>query len=121
MAPQADEGALADVIGCEMRLLDPRVRAPAGEVAALLDDDFREFGASGRVWDKASVVDAVTAVPGAAASVSDRAAVRLAPGVVLLTYSVTQAGRRSLRSSVWRRAAAGGGWRVLFHQGTLQP
>jgi hypothetical protein len=46
-------------------------------------------------------------------------AVRLAEDVVLVTYQATRQGghpgKRSLRSSVWRRG------RVLFHQGTIQP
>lgn len=116
MAPYDDE--LDQVIGHEMRLLDPQVRASAAALTGLLHEDFREFGASGRVWDLASIVSAVTADPGAAVTVGDMAAVRLAPEVVLLTYWVTRRGGRSLRSSVWRRDT--GGWRLYFHQGTLQ-
>jgi hypothetical protein len=113
-----DDGALDQVIGREMRLLDPRVRTSAEALTALLHEDFREFGASGRVWDRASIVPAVTADPGAAATVGDMTAVRLAPEVILLTYSVVRPSGRSLRSSVWRQDADG--WRLYFHQGTLQ-
>lgn len=116
MAPDDDE--LDQVIGREMRLLDPRVRASAESVSALLHEDFREFGASGRTWDRDSIVPAVSANPGPAVTVGDMRAVRLAPDVVLLTYQVTRPGGLSMRSSVWRRDE--GGWRLYFHQGTLQ-
>ncbi len=114
----ADEDELDQVIGREMRLLDPRIRASAEAVNALLHEDFREFGASGRVWDRDSIVPAVSADPGPPVTVGEMTAVRLAPDVVLLTYRVTRPAGPSLRSSVWRRD--GSGWRLYFHQGTLQ-
>ena len=40
----------------------------------------------------------------------------VASGVVLVTFQTVGRGRRSLRSSVWRRSR--GRWRVLHHQGT---
>lgn len=119
MVGHADDPALGEVIGLELRLLDPWVRASAEAIAELLHEDFREFGASGRVWDKESIVPAVTADPGVPVTVGDMTAAWLAPDAVLLTYRVTRPGGRSLRSSVWRRAPAG--WRLYFHQGTLQP
>lgn len=114
----AQDYELDQVIGHEMRLLDPQVRASAEAVTALLHDEFREFGASGRVWDRASIVPAVTADPGTDPTVGEITAVRLAPDVILLTYCVTRPGGRTLRSSVWLRDPAG--WRLYFHQGTLQ-
>jgi len=42
---------------------------------------------------------------------------RLAGDVIHLTYLSERAGRRALRSSIWRRTPDG--WRVYFHQGTL--
>jgi hypothetical protein len=116
VAPDDDE--LGQVIGREMRLLDPSVRASAEAVTALLHEDFREFGASGLVWDRESIVPAISADPGPRVTVGDMTAARLAPDVVLLTYRVTRPGGLSLRSSVWRRGE--GGWQLFFHQGTLQ-
>ena len=49
-------------------------------------------------------------------AVSDFAARRLAPSVVLLTYRATADGVATLRSSIWRRA--GDCWQMMFHQGT---
>ena len=114
----SDDDELEHVIGCELRLLDPQVRASATAITALLHEDFREFGASGRVWDRDSIVPAVTADPGHEVKVDGMTAVWLAPDVVLLTYQVSRPGGLTLRSSVWRRDAVG--WRLIFHQGTLQ-
>ena len=46
------------MVRLEQRLLDPAVRARPDLVAALLHPDFLEYGASGRVWDRAAVVAA---------------------------------------------------------------
>jgi hypothetical protein len=114
----AQDDELDEVIGHERRLLDPRVRASAEAVTALLHEEFREFGVSGRIWDRASIVPAVTADPGADPTVGEMTAVRLAPDVILLTYCVSRPRGRTLRSSVWLRDTVG--WRLYFHQGTLQ-
>lgn len=118
MTGKPDERVLREVIEREMWLLDPRVRASAEAVTALLHEDFREFGASGQGWDRESVVAALAADPGGDVDVSNVEASRLAPDIVLVTYVAARPGRRSLRSSVWRRDASG--WRLLFHQGTTQ-
>jgi 8-oxo-dGTP diphosphatase len=105
----------------ELRLLDPRVRVSRELVAELLHPEFVEFGASGRRWDAASVLE-VMGGGGATAeppiSVSGLAGIRLAADVVHLTYVSDAAGRRARRSSVWRRDARGR-WLLWFHQGTL--
>ena len=109
MESDSDDGACEVVISNEIQLLDPRVRASAEAIRSLLHEDFSEFGASGRVWDKTSIVPAVTADPGTGSPVTDMMAVRLAPDVVLLTYRIARPGGRSLRSSVWRQDRPAGG------------
>jgi hypothetical protein len=89
-------------------------------LAALIADDFVEFGASGRRWTAAEVRALVEAGPDALPrlALEDFAAAELAPGVVLVTYRL--AGERpSQRSSIWVRR--GDGWAMRFHQGTLIP
>jgi hypothetical protein len=53
-----DEDIRAAVTG-ELRLLEPDVRGSAAEVETLLHPEFFEFGASGRHWDRASIVAAL--------------------------------------------------------------
>ncbi|MFD7861931.1 DUF4440 domain-containing protein [Streptomyces sp. NPDC059783] len=114
-----DEAAVRAAVAGELRLLDPRVRASDAEVTALLDPEFLEFGASGRRYDRTSVL-AVTSAPddGTGPTVtSEMRGVRLAPDIVHLTYVAQHGDRRVRRSSVWRRSPDAG-WRMYFHQGT---
>lgn len=93
------------VVG-ERALLDGSVRRSPAEVGALLHPGFTEFGASGRVWDRASTIDALAAEDpddDPHREPLDETLVDLAPGVVLLTYrlAATADAPGSLRSSVW--------------------
>lgn len=118
--PDAD-AAVAACVRRERELLTPRCRADPARVAALLADDFCEFGASGRRWDRASTVAALTAdtdvehdPPIQDTEMTGRL---LADGLVLLTYRSQNGDRAARRSSLWR--LEDGRWRVFFHQGTL--
>jgi hypothetical protein len=44
---------------------------------------------------------------------------RLAPEVILLTYTTRRAGRVARRSSIWTRTL--GEWQLRYHQGTIAP
>jgi hypothetical protein len=112
----ASDDDVDDVIAKELALLQPATRANVDAVVELLHDGFREFGASGRIWDRAAIVAALAAAPGRGADAEDVRAVRLAPDVIHLTYVARRPDRASLRSSLWLRDTAG--WRLLFHQGT---
>jgi hypothetical protein len=111
---------IQEIRALEEASLDPEVRADRERLAALLADDFVEFGSSGRVWDKASVLQLVTSERGLSFSLSDFAAKQLGPELVHATYRVAtrEAGgeRHSLRSSLWILRSAR--WQMLFHQGT---
>jgi hypothetical protein len=110
---------VTDVIDRELRLQHPAVRRTPSVAAELLDPEFREFGASGRVWDRASILDVMARDEAPPPVTDDVVASRLADGAILLTYRTREPGRTVLRSSVWRRRE-GGPWRVVFHQGTVQ-
>jgi hypothetical protein len=85
---------------------------------ALLADDFVEFGASGRVWTRAAILDELERCGERSYEMSDVACQTLAEDAALLTYRIP-GNRESLRSSLWVRRD--GRWQVLFHQGTLVP
>lgn len=107
----------------------PDVRRSSQAVEALLADNFVEFGSSGGIYDKATVVEALAREPQGASSplpdVLDFAVQVLGPDAVLVTYrSIRHAvgqtpARTVLRSSVWTQI--GGNWQMLFHQGTVVP
>ena len=106
----------------ELQLLDPKVRMSRALAAALLADDFVEFGSSGSVYDKVSVLDALATDASVAPAVRDFEVKALGPDVVLAIFRTVRLGpsgevmRQALRSSIWRQV--GGRWQLVFHQGT---
>ena len=108
----------AEVVRRELLLLDPAVRADRRQVRGLLHPDFAEFGASGRIWDAESIVEATAADSATARHRAlDLVAVSLSGEAVLVTYRIDDLQRPSLRSSVWLRNSDGE-WLLRFHQGT---
>jgi hypothetical protein len=110
------DGELREVVRRERQLLDPASRANSDLVGRLIHPDFVEHGASGRVWDRNSIIAALAADPAVAGEASDFEAARLAEDVVLVTFRIGGE-RGSLRSSVWVHDPEAG-WRLRFHQGT---
>lgn len=94
-------------------------RDPAwpGGIVSLLDTAFVEVGASGRVWDRASMAE-VLSVAGPSTLQFDAFAVHsLGGAVALVTYRTIDPVRIVWRASVWIRTEAG--WRLRYHQGTV--
>lgn len=113
----------------EQKLHRPEVRRSPDAVRALLADEFIEFGSSGRVYDKTSIVEALAEESNAEAAlvpeVHHFTVQSIAPDVVLVTYRSSRCGtdgmaeRTTLRSSIWKQID--GRWQMLFHQGTVVP
>ena len=110
------EADLQRVVDRELALLRPDVRRDAQRVVELLHPDFLEYGASGRVWNRASITS-VTSGTGAQIHANDLRTRSLGADAVLVTYRSSEPGREALRSSVWLREP-GAGWLLLLHQGT---
>lgn len=112
----------------EQKLHRPEIRRSPDAVRALLADEFIEFGSSGTVYDKASIIEALSEEPVAAAAlipeVHHFAVQSIASDAVLVTYQSSRyldgaAKRVTLRSSIWK--LIDGRWQMLFHQGTIVP
>jgi hypothetical protein len=109
----------------EQQLMDPLFRKNRDQVSALLAEEFREFGSSGRIWNKAAILELLASeTPQPAPRVEDFTIQRLGPETALATYRTVPehsagAPQASLRSSLWIRSKHG--WQVLFHQGTRIP
>ena len=112
----------------EEQLLQPETRSSADQLGKLLADEFIEFGSSGRVFDKAKIIESLQQeqhLPHARSvqrSIADFSARRLAPEIVLVTYRIvvraaSHEERHTLRSSIWK--SIDGRWQMVFHQGTL--
>jgi ribonuclease HI len=115
------EEVCAHLIRCELALLDPVVRRDRTRVDALLAEDFLEFGSSGRVWDRTTILGLLESEEYIAPAADELKCARFGADAALVTYRTVRtddAGARSvtLRSSLWIRDA--GRWRVRFHQGT---
>jgi hypothetical protein len=103
----------------EFRLLDPAVRSSPQRLAELLHPEYREFGVSGRIWDRDSSIAALMALDAPAPrpiTTSRMKGVQLAPEVVHLTFDTESGAHRAHRSSLWR--LTDGRWLLYFHQGT---
>ena len=115
-----DHDNAEQVVELELALLHPDVRQDPRWVEELLDEDFREIGASGRLWNREETMEALGADrDDEPVAVADMDALQLAEVVLLLTYTGDRAGRRARRSSIWRRTD--GRWRLAHHQGTPVP
>ena len=95
-----------------------------GGLESLLPDEFLEFGASGRRWDRRATVDVLlTGGSARPLAISNFAIHRLAANTVLATYELAvpseTGARRTLRSSIWQHRD--GRWQIVFHQGTPLP
>jgi hypothetical protein len=106
----------------EERLLLREGRSSPETVSALLAAEFVEFGRSGSVFNRQSVIEALQEEEAVERTVSDFSVRRLAQGVALVTYRSTrrdpEGGKdvHSLRSSIWK--LIDGRWQMIFHQGT---
>jgi hypothetical protein len=100
----------------EERLLLPEVRRSARRVGALLAEEFREIGSSGRIFDRQQIIDQLRHEPAGQSrgTISDFTARELSDSVVLTTYRVIET--RTLRSSIWKNINSK--WQMVFHQGT---
>jgi hypothetical protein len=107
---------------CEQALLDPAVRRDRARVAALLTEDFREFGSSGRAWSRQEILELLATENYIPPAMEDFACRLIDEGAALVTYRTIKTDAQSgtisevLRSTMWVREAAV--WRACFHQGT---
>jgi hypothetical protein len=98
------------------------VRADAQALRRLIAEDFFEFGVSGTVWTRETVIEALDGEAFSPREVSDFRLTVLADDVALVTYrghrvaTPERPAVDSLRSSIWRLRE--GAWQMQFHQGT---
>jgi len=106
----------------EELMTKPEIRRSPEELDRLLADDFREFGSSGRVFDKGQIIDALKNQPPVELWLDEFQVKSLAPDVALVTYRgncrppESDEVSHSVRSSIWRYR--NDHWEVVFHQGT---
>jgi hypothetical protein len=111
------EDLATHLIALELRLQDSSICKDPAAIGELLSEDFREFGASGRIWDRTTIIETLSAEPPYPITSDNFECQRLSDHLALLTYVASNPARKTLRSSLWR--LEGDRWRVLFHQGTV--
>lgn len=122
---KVNELVVAELLRCELALLDPEVRRNRRRLEALLAEDFSEVGATGRVWSRAEVLEMLTSEEFSPPAVENFACREIGKGIMLVTYRTVRASQENsdrlvaFRSSIWSRA--GGRWKLRFHQGTRLP
>ena len=121
METKVDAATRDELERLELLLMDPAVRRDRERVSALLASDFVEFGSSGRVWTRETILELLATGTFIAPVVEDFAFRLLGRDVVLVTYRTertddTGAHAITLRSSIWTRESES--WKMCFHQGT---
>jgi hypothetical protein len=117
------KAAAAQLRKLEESLLDTAVRRDRKKMRSMLAENFLEFGSSGRVWTRKSIIELLSQetafVPPA---IEDFNCAFLTDDVTLVTYRTVRTDPESgevlasLRSSIWTNES--GAWRMRFHQGT---
>jgi hypothetical protein len=122
MHADVEETARVELERLELLLMDPAVRRDRERVAALLTEDFVEFGSSGRVWTRETTLEMLATETYSPPAVVSFACRVLGRDVVLVTYRAVRTTQATdertvtLRSSIWTREF--GSWQICFHQGT---
>ncbi|QII02452.1 nuclear transport factor 2 family protein [Rhodococcoides fascians A21d2] len=107
---------LSTVLELERELQTPECRRNRGRLVSLLADDFTEVGASGAVWDKASILDLLSSEDSAEIEVLEPSGRSISTDLVLVHWISRRSGMRARRTSLWRRIESG--WELVHHQGT---
>jgi hypothetical protein len=120
------EPALLPVLE-ELRRMEPIFHTQAfgmtsAERERVVALEYWEVGASGRRYSREFILRGLEERPPVDAAdagwtCSEFGLRRLGAETYLLTYTLRQGERITRRATIWEKA--GGGWRILFHQGTV--
>lgn len=116
-----DEPALATVLNLERELQSPAARADEGRLRELLAPDFTEVGASGREWDRETILGLLREQSEDEGTppirIHDLRGRAIAPGVIQVSWDSSTGDRRARRTSIWCERDSG--WQQVHHQGTV--
>lgn len=100
----------------ETKLHKKEVRNSVETVSELIADEFIEFGNSGTIYNKASIISELAGEQeDLNVVVEDFNVSRISEDVVLVTYKSTST-VQAMRSSLWK--LIDGRWQMVFHQGS---
>lgn len=112
---------IAEALAAERETLSTECRVDAARLEQLLAPDFHEFGTSGGEFGfdgTAARVASWTSLDDEPITMENMRGLLLADGLVMVKYTSENQGRRSNRTSLWRRVGPGH-WQIFHHQGTI--
>lgn len=120
-APEV-QSVLAELVAREPIFHRPEFGVTRADFEGMMADDFWETGASGRIYSRQFVLNALEkrfSVPHEDVwETSGFACRRLAQDLYLLTYTLLQNHTRlTRRATIWRKTTVG--WKIVYHQGTI--
>lgn len=102
----------------ERSLLFPSVRQSTDQLNKLIADDFFEIGASGKIYDKKSILSRLPLEQNDAplGKVINFETYQISENLIRANYTLEEKTRRTLRTSIWKRQH--NNYQMIFHQGT---
>jgi hypothetical protein len=110
------------LVELEVSLHSPMVRKSRQKLESLLSNECLEIGASGKVYGKNEIIDALLKDNETSEiQATDFEFLEYCPGVAQLIYKtrhdIKNEVQYAIRSSIWK--LEGAQWRMVFHQGTV--
>ena len=119
--PPELEAILRELIAREPIFHRPELGTSRSDFERMTASDFWEIGASGKLYERAFVLDLLEQrhrTPQVEDLQASEFRIReLSSDTWLLHYILLQAERKTRRTTVWKRECDG--WKILFHQGTV--
>lgn len=114
-----DQTETATVLRLEAELQDSTTRSDGGRLRDILSPEFIEIGASGKRWDRESILDLLVGEAAGEIVIHNLTGRHLATDLIQTCWESQSEETWARRSSLWRRED--GRWRIIFHQGTPLP
>jgi len=110
------------LVALEKQLHSSEVRNSKDKLDILLSEDFREIGASGKLFIKEETIEHLLKSKSSKIEANEFKLNKLSPDIMQLIYREESKlsavnNRHTLRSSLWKKN--GNNWQMLFHQGTV--
>ena len=102
----------------EERLLSKEVRSSRDKLSELIDDNFLEYGASWKKYDKSFILDRLPKTDFSIIDIKEFNVYQISDTCAQTRFHTKEEdGRECLRNSIWKKQ--GNSWKIIFHQGTL--
>lgn len=105
-------------LNLELLLLSREVRASQEILSKLLDDDFLEFGSSGKIYNKEIIIEKLPNSEFSQTDISEFSIFEISENFIQTRFKTREEKRTSLRSSLWKKYSDDD-WKMIFHQGTV--